>query len=152
MESWVPALDEGVRSETGILHKGLKVFETTSGPFRGNTRALFKFGRERDKQAGILLSFPLAPYTQSWSCSGGANSQEFMRPNGQPLFEKSWNGLGLEIGASALDHDGNTDPGVRYKGRLQTGESLAILLGLEVLEAKESEELEKEMRSYIEKI
>jgi len=151
VESWIPAKDEGIRTETGFLHKGLLLYEASEGPFQGNTRALYKRSNPQALPKGILLSFPLAPYTQCWSCSGGAGSREFTLASDQPLFEKSWNGLGLEIGASALDHDGNTDSAVSYEGRLHPGESLTIPLGLEMLEAEETERLEKEIRSYIDK-
>jgi len=151
VETWLPAAKKSIRSETGVLHKGLKVFESKTGPCGASSRALFKFKDKRGPLQGLLLSFPVSPYTQSWSCAGGAGSREFTLSNGRPLFQKSWNGLGLEIGASALDHDGNTDPKVSYEGRLQPGESLVISLGLEVLETNESEKLEKEICAYIDR-
>jgi hypothetical protein len=46
----------------------------------------------------------------SWFSCGGADSDEFLMPDGSKWLHRNWHGVGPEIGASALDHDGDVDP------------------------------------------
>ncbi len=42
--------------------------------------------------------------------------------NGDSLLKKNWDGMGIEIGSSPLDHDGNTDQSMQYEPALKHGE------------------------------
>ena len=65
-------------------------------------------------------------------CNGGAFSSEFtLAKTGEPLFTKNWDGMGIEIGASALDHDENTDPAVPVANPLQPNEKFTNLTQLD---------------------
>lgn len=44
--------------------------------------------------------------------------------------------MGIEIGSSALDHDGNTDPEVEPAKPIQPGESRNIVLTLEIIQGE----------------
>lgn len=48
------------------------------------------------------------------------------------LLEKNWDGFGIEIGSSALDHDGNTDRTVSYIPTLKPGEKKVLELELKI--------------------
>ncbi len=77
--------------------------------------------------ARVEFSVPAAPYVQSWFSSGGSGCGEFALPEdpGRNFMQKPWDGLGPEIGASALDHDGDVDPLVRIP-TLRPGETLRL--------------------------
>lgn len=120
-ERWLPAPDPAVREERGMIHKGLQVTDGTGGI----SRAMII----RKDDPAVRVSFPAAPYFQTWICRGGANSREFTwASDGKPLFQKPWDGIGIELGSSALDHDGNTDPDVAQEEPLSPGASRVIRL------------------------
>ncbi len=128
IESWTPATDSKIRTEVGIIHKGLKEFTENGLPVN---KVLVK----RPTLGNLVLSFAPAPYTQSWMCNGGANSTEFtLAKTGEPLFQKNWDGMGIEIGASALDHNGNTDPGVPVAKPLQPKEKISNFISITIPE------------------
>ncbi len=154
-EQWSPAPDPAVREEQGMIHKGLQILDADSDdrtslePARksvqtGDTdqemsRALIL----REDTPAVRVTFPAAPYFQTWLCRGGAFSREFTwASDGEPLFRKPWDGIGIEIGSSALDHDGNTDPDVPAEKTLQPGTSRVISLHIDF---PENEELERDI-------
>jgi len=141
IETWTSAGNEKIRTETGIIHKGLKIWDTNIGHMN---QVLQKTGDSR----GVLIGFTPSPYTQSWFCNGGAGSSEFTYRDGTPLFEKSWNGQGIEIGSSALDHDGNTDDSVLYEPMISPGEYRQILISVKPVKGMELSAMEQEIVSY----
>jgi acyl-ACP thioesterase len=54
---------------------------------------------------------------------------------------KNWDGMGLEIGSSALDHNGNIDKTVSYEPALSPGDSITIPFRIKWLDAKHTENL-----------
>lgn len=129
IDKWKPSGEKGKREEIGILHKGLEKFQS------GNEEkcSVLIQHPEGDK---IFFHFPASPYFQTWSCKGGAGSDEFKLKNGQSLLEKNWDGIGIEIGSSALDHDGNTDNSVKYDSVLKPGDKKIIEMELEYMESE----------------
>ncbi|MBE0655276.1 MAG: DUF4432 family protein [Bacteroidales bacterium] len=127
---WLPANDDKVREETGIIHKSI----LQAGPEKLNPALLVY-----PDDTGILIETTPAPYYQTWFCRGGRSGKEFTwKENGLPVFDKNWDGQGIEIGSSALDHDGNTDPSVNYKNELEPGESIEIQINISVLDSQET--------------
>jgi len=126
-ESWYPATNPEIRTEVGIIHKNLKKFIE-----RGTT--INKVLIERPNLENLLISFKPAPYMQSWMCNGGANSSEFtIAKTKEPLFNKNWDGMGIEIGASALDHNGNTDPSVPVPKPLEPKEKFTNHISIKII-------------------
>lgn len=118
IESWYPAKEERSRHEVGVIHQGLEVVDFDG--LRLNYASL-----SRPTLADLKVHFTPSPYMQSWMCSGGAYSEEFKyAKTGEPLYKKNWDGIGIEIGASALDHNGNTDPEVPPSKPIKMGESV----------------------------
>lgn len=141
IETWEPAEDESVRTEVGIIHKELKTYDLNNGKFN---KALVKYS---DNKA-LSFAFSPSPYTQTWFSNGGANSSEFTFKNGKPVFSKPWNGIGLEIGSSALDHDGNIDHSVNYSPELLPGEKKTIHMEFTVMDSKKIAGSEKEITEF----
>lgn len=142
IETWYPALNPETRNETGIIHKGLKIFENESKKVN-KVLMLYPSGR------GIALSFPPSPYFQTWFCNGGANTDEFTySDNDQPVLTKNWDGQGIEIGSSSLDHNGNIDTSVDYKEILQPGEALENMIKIEMLPGSQVKSLHDDIMSY----
>ncbi len=138
IESWYPAPNLEKRTEVGIIHKNLKEFTE-------NGTKLNKVLVERPTLGSLVVSFNPSPYMQSWMCNGGANSTEFtIAKTGEPLFKKNWDGMGIEIGASALDHNDNTDPGVPVAKPLQQKESLTNRISIKIIDKKAATGLTKE--------
>lgn len=122
--TWKNSDDKCVRDETGIIYKQLK----DDGP-SGNTTSVLSY----PDGAQIKVTLPQVPYFQTWFCRGGRGTKEFTFKNGQSLLERNWDGMGIEIGSSALDHDGNTDPSViRFTSPLLPGESVAIPIDIQL--------------------
>jgi hypothetical protein len=127
---WLPAIEDKIREETGIIHKNI----LQTGPERLNPALLIY-----PDDTGILIETTPAPYYQTWFCRGGKSTNEFTwKENGEPVFNKNWDGQGIEIGSSALDHDGNTDTSVNYRSELKPGESLEIQINVSVLDEDET--------------
>ncbi len=137
IETWYPAKNNNIRTETGFIHKELPDKD-------GKSFILMKY----TDGTGIKLTFPASPYFQTWFCNGGANSKEFTYRDGTPLFQKNWDGQGVEIGSSALDHDGNIDRLVSYKKELENGETREIELNFEYLNKNACSYLEKVIQNY----
>ena len=139
-DRWSPAKNSEIREETGIIHKGLKTHPSDYGDLG------YVLVTHPD-HTGIKVSFPASPYFQTWFCKGGANSKEFTRvSDGKPLFSRNWDGMGIEFGSSALDHDGNTDQSVSEPGSLAPGSSIEIPLRLDFMGGNELRELSEEIR------
>ncbi len=137
-EEWQPAADESVREERGYIHRRL----LSRG---GRVKSLLRYSDGR----GLGVSVPHSPYTLAWNSCGGAMSREFLLPERpqEPFITGSWNGVGPEVGASALDHDGDTDPEVREKV-LGPGASRSLDLSFSLLSPEKADELEEEISAY----
>ena len=139
-DRWSPAKNNEIRKETGIIQKGMKTHPSDFG----NLRYVLVI---HPHLKGIKASFPPSLYFQTWFCKGGANSKEFIRvSDGKPLFSRNWDGMGIEFGSSALDHDGNTDQLVPKPGFLDPGSSIEIPLLLDFIEGNELQELSDEIQ------
>lgn len=135
IELWSPAKDITVREETGIIHKKLAKVAPESA---GRTRAVIV----HPDQTGARIGFPLTPYFQTWFSRGGAGSHEFTTfSDMKPLFSKNWDGIGIEFGSSALDHDANTDPSVPAQAFIDPGQSLTIRMDIDFLAGEELQRL-----------
>jgi len=66
----------------------------------------------------------------SWFSCGGAEDDEFLLPDGSKWLHRNWDGVGPEIGASPLDHDGDVDPEVEVS-ELDPGESTSLNILIE---------------------
>lgn len=143
IETWAPAANPAIRSETGIIHKGLKITHGLIDNKDGNlSLCLYPDG------SGIAVSHTLAPYFQTWFCCGGTNSREFTFKDGTPVLKKNWDGMGIEIGSSPLDHDCNIDPDVEYNGSLRPGEEIRIKMMFEFLDTETAQQLSKLIEEY----
>ncbi len=143
--TWFPAEDEKKRTEIGIIHKQLQTFNTKFGK-------LCKGLIINPGQPAIEISFTASPYIQTWFCNGGANSSEFTYKNGKPVFKKNWDGLGIEFGSSALDHDDNIDQTVDYDPELKPLQSKNITLFVEIISLERTELLKREFEKYNNKL
>lgn len=116
IQTWHKAENEKIRSETGIIHKQVAVAET------GLVKAQLIY-----TDGSILeVSTPPIPYFQTWFCNGGKGSSEFTDSKGESLLHKNWDGMGIEIGSSPLDHNGNVDKSVEYLHEIEPGEKKTI--------------------------
>lgn len=113
-ETWHKAEIENVRTETGIVHKELR-------DEHGVTSVL-----TYPNQTAIAVTVPPSPYFQTWFCCGGKESMEFTDNKNHSILEKNWDGMGIEIGSSSLDHNGNVDESVDYYPVLKPGEKKVI--------------------------
>ena len=146
-EAWRPAKITSVREECGYIHKGLKLENLFPDRSLGY-KTLIKYP---DGQ-GTLCVLPPSPYTQSWFSCGGANGIDFLLENKEGIptekfLFKNWDGVGPEIGASALDHDGNTDPEI-HPIELQPDETIDLQIILEFLDEEVTSTVEEEIRAY----
>ncbi len=142
IESWHPAAKPQIRTEVGIIHKNLKKYADKGV-------VINKVLIERPNLGNLLVSFRPAPYMQSWMCNGGAYSSEFtFAETNSPLFHKNWDGIGIEIGASALDHDENTDPSVPLVKSLEPKEKYTNYLSIKVIDSNTSIDIKKDFSEY----
>ena len=119
---WKPVADMSKRTESGIIYKELH----TTGD--NKTVSVIKY----PDGSFVEIIVPQVPYFQTWICAGGKGSKEFTFKNGESLLHKNWDGIGIEIGSSALDHDGNIDKSVHYKPELEPGQKLIIPVELKL--------------------
>ena len=142
IETWHPAENPQVRTETGIIHKGLKLYPNGN---KNVNKCLMLYPSGR----GISVSFPPSPYFQTWFCNGGANSKEFSyAETGEPVFKKNWDAQGIEPGSSALDHNGKIDSNVGYKKYLGPDDSFENEVEIELLSDERADLLYKDMMDY----
>ena len=142
IETWHQAEDPSVRTETGIIHQDLLAVPSESGPLQVSSLLEYPDGN------GLAVSVPPSPYFQTWFCNGGKGSKEFTNREGASILLKNWDGMGLEIGSSALDHDGNVDKTVAYEPDLKPGASLTIALRIQCLDRHETDLLAKTINAY----
>jgi hypothetical protein len=142
IETWHEAEDPSRRTETGIIHKDLLVSPADSGP--GTIISVLEY----PDRTGLELSVPPSPYFQTWLCNGGQGSKEFTDAKGESILLKNWDGMGLEIGSSALDHNGNIDETVSYEPDLDPGSHMTIPLKIKWLDKNETGELVKKINNY----
>lgn len=116
IQTWHKAENENIRTETGIIHKQIAVSD--SGLVK--THLIYSDGTT------LEISTTPSPYFQTWFCNGGQGSKEFTFNNGKSLLQKNWDGMGIEIGSSPLDHNDNIDESVGYKKELFPGEKKTI--------------------------
>jgi hypothetical protein len=126
IQTWHRAANEKVRSETGIIHKNLTVSES----------GLVVSRIDYPDTTAVEVSTTPSPYFQTWFCNGGRGSSEFTLKNGKSIIEKNWDGMGIEIGSSALDHDGNIDESVEYVPELMTGEKKKLEIGFKWIKSR----------------
>ena len=138
IETWHKAADEKVRTETGIVHKEILKINTTNTE---TVTSLLKY----PNNTGIAITVPASPYFQTWFCNGGKDSKEFTNSTNDSLLHKNWDGIGIEIGSSALDHNGNIDESVKYLSELKPGERKTIQLKFQWLENEQLASVEKEI-------
>jgi hypothetical protein len=124
IETWHKAADEKVRTETGVIHKNLCV----SGSGVVSSWLVYT------DNTGIEVSTTPSPYFQTWFCNGGMGSSEFTLKSGESILRKNWDGMGIEIGSSALDHNGNIDESVEYLPELRPYEKKTITIGFKWLD------------------
>ena len=137
---WSPAKNNMEREETGIIHKGLKTYISDFGNLG---YALVT----HPNHTGFKVSFPVSPYFQTWFCKGGAYTEEFTGvSDGKPLYTRNWDGMGIEFGSSALDHNGNTDPSVPEQLSLDPGSSIEIPILLDLIDEIESQQISNDIR------
>lgn len=146
-EIWKVQEDPGPRIERGYIHRRLLRQEGLLGGSPGITSLLsYPDGR------GIAVTLPPSPFVLSWFSSGGEDATEFMAPGGdgnppRKIYSGPWNGVGPEIGASALDHDGMEDRSITAR-LLSPGEKLELSMKLEMLGHEESSRLRENIRQY----
>jgi len=142
IENWHKAEDELVRTETGIVHKALLTSGSETGPEVVTSLLVYP------NNTGIAVSVPPAPYFQTWFCCGGKNSDEFTYKNGESLLKKNWDGMGIEIGCSPLDHNGNVDESVQYEHLLKPGKKRIIQIRFQWLEQMQLDSLVNKINTY----
>lgn len=145
---WNSAAVESVREERGYIYKGLFVESAFSDKTDG-VRTLLKY----KKSPGIEVILPPSPYTLGWYSCGGGMGDNFTIPANNPkekpakLLTKNWDGIGPEIGASDLDHNGNTDPDITIEP-LKPGEEMSIKLEFRFLDNEKTQDLENTLLRY----
>ena len=141
-ETWRPAKNSQIRTETGIIHKDLKLYMEKNKTVN-KSLMVYPSGR------GISVIFPPSPYFQTWFCNGGANSTEFSyAETGDAVFKKNWDAQGIEIGSSALDHNGKIDSNVEYNKYLAPDESFENEVEIELLTEEQTALLYKDIINY----
>lgn len=129
---WQPSPDPKQRIENGIIYKDFQ--KQDNGDFC-HSLLLNPDG------SGIVVKTPLSPYFQTWFCAGGAHTNEFTLRNGEPVFKRNWDGIGIEFGSSALDHDGNTDSSLSSEAVLYQKKTRRIDIALTFLDSSKIVEL-----------
>lgn len=146
-EVWHEAKNPGLREEKGIIHYGLKARADASSR-QSVVQTLLRY----PDGTGIRVAAPIAPFFLSWFSCGGKGDRTICLPaedGGSPrtLFQEPWDGVGPEIGASALDHDGRTDPNVQAV-TLYPGETLELPITIELVSVEQAEVVEQEIRAF----
>jgi hypothetical protein len=142
IETWHKAADEIVRTETGIIHKDLLQKKSANGNKLSTTLLVYP------GSTGIAVTTTHAPYFQTWFCCGGKDSTEFTFRNGESLLKRNWDGMGIEIGSSPLDHDGNIDTKVKCKSILNPGDRINIEILITRIEDIQLKSLKEEIERY----
>ena len=146
-DTWRPVADSRTRRERGYVHRDvLQAAAFPDGSPGVETLLLHPDG------TGVACTIPPAPYTLSWFSSGGAHDPNVSLPTGPggalvPVFERNWDGVGPEIGASALDADGDVDPAVAPR-RLEPGDYLDLQLLLRPVDTDEATSIAQRIFHY----
>ena len=122
---WHSAPEPPKREERGFIHKGVRCDETFPDGSPG-----FETRLEYPDGTATRCVLPPSPYVMSWFSCGGAEDDEFLWPDGSKWLHRNWDGVGPEIGASALEHDGDVDPGVKVSD-LEPGETTVLNILIE---------------------
>jgi hypothetical protein len=89
---------------------------------------------------GIRATVPRTPFFLAWFSAGGRRSPDYLvESNGRlvPMFDANCDGVGPEIGTSALDQGERYDPDVPVR-ELEPGESLLVHIDIELLSKHEA--------------
>jgi hypothetical protein len=143
-EKWKPSPQDKIRIEEGIIFQDLMKEENNSFVGSECISSILKY----KDGSGILCQVPPVPYYQTWFCAGGALTDEFTYKDGAPVLKKNWDGQGIEIGSSALDHNGKTDPTVAKEKELMPGESKTVQIHVTLLDKENLEKHENKITSY----
>jgi hypothetical protein len=141
---WHEAANPQAREEKGIIHLGLKSQPNVLDGHPG-TKTLLRY----PDGTGIMVVVPVSPFFLSWFSCGGKGDNTICLPSGdgttsRSLFQEPWDGVGPEIGASALDHNGKTDLTVPAPV-LRPGASFKIRMIVEPLSSQQAQQLEQEI-------
>ncbi len=140
---WPPSKNKKIRTEVGVIRKGLQLLEDSiTAKKMVQSLVVYPDG------TGIVMETPNFPYYQSWLCSGGQGSNEFTDLNGVSLLTRNWDGIGIEFGSSALDHDGNVDSSFNQSYLLPPGGSIAIPLKVRLENEIETTSIHNEIQEY----
>ena len=135
--TWHQAELQWEREEYGFIHKEITNTESIHGhPVIGT---LLHYP---DSKKSIRCDIPPAPYILTWVSAGGAYGSEFLTGDspGTPMLTRNWDGIGPELGASSLDHDGNLNPQFP-EASLKPWHSKQTLLRFKLLDESETEEM-----------
>jgi hypothetical protein len=146
-EEWSAQGDSGKRIEHGYIHRGAMISDNLLGGKPG-IKTLLSYA----DGTGILAIIPPSPFLLSWFSAGGDDCTEFLLPeesgrSPSMIFSGPWNGIGPEIGASALDHDGNVDPAVTVEP-VQPGEEQELAIKIEIMDRSGAGKVSEEILSY----
>jgi hypothetical protein len=119
---WNAASPKAERTETGIIYKNI-IYNKEN-----QVVSIVKYPNQKH----LKLTTPYAPYFQSWFCCGGKGSKEFTDSNGNSIMEKNWDGMGIEIGSDALDHNTHFDEFAEKNRPLHPGEKKDIHIKIEL--------------------
>lgn len=140
---WPPSTDENNRTEVGVIRKGLKSFKDPDTD-KEMVQSLVVY----PDGTGTVMETPNFPYYQSWLCSGGQGSNEFTDLDGVSLLTRNWDGIGIEFGSSALDHDGNIDTTVNQNFVLPPGRSIGIPIRVRLTNKMETTRIFTEIQAF----
>jgi len=124
-QNWHPASLPPKREERGFIHKGIR----SDAHFPDGSPG-FETKLEYPDGSATRCVLPPSPYVMSWFSCGGAEDDEFLWPDGSKWLHRNWDGVGPEIAAGSLDHDGDVDPGVRVS-ELEPGEFTVLNILIE---------------------
>ena len=146
-EIWKSSTEPGVRKEVKNVHKNLKI---SKGSPEGNNgiKTLLKY----PDGYGIMTSIPPVPWMCSWYSSGGKGGNEWSfesdKDGRSVIIMDNYDGVGPEFGQSDLGRSGNEE--VQYKNsQLDPGQTIDIIILIELLDPEKAKELEHEIREYI---
>jgi hypothetical protein len=122
---WHPAPEPPKREERGFVHKGIQC----NARFPDGSEGIETILEYPDGNATRCV-LPPSPYLMSWFSCGGAEDDEFLWPDGSVWLHRNWDGVGPEIGASSLDHDGDVDSEVNVN-ELSPGETTVLNIMIE---------------------
>lgn len=122
---WYEAPNPPKREERGFIHKGVR-YEARFPDGSPGCETLLTY----PDGSGICCLLPPSPYVMSWFSCGGADDDEFLWPDGSKWLHRNWDGVGPEIGASSLDHDGDVDTGIKVT-QLEPGEITVLNILIE---------------------